>query len=175
MKYLICSDIHGSSDSASLLIQKFKSEKCDYILCLGDVLYHGPRNDLPQSYQPKEVIRILNEYKDSILCIKGNCEAEVDQMVLDFKIHDSFDGKINGIEAHLEHGHHLDAYTGDAQIILYGHTHIPVCQTKGNQCFINPGSITIPKAGSKRGYAIWDERSITGYTIDDEIIYEYSY
>lgn len=175
MKYLICSDIHGSSESVEYLIQKFKNEKCDLILCLGDVLYHGPRNDLPQNYNPKEVIRLLNEYKDFILCVRGNCEAEVDQMVLDFQILDSFDGIINGIKVHLEHGHHLDEYAGDAKIILYGHTHIPVCEVKNNQCYINPGSITIPKASSKRGYAIWDEHCITGYTMDNEKTYEYKY
>ena len=97
MKYLIVSDIHGSEDSAQIIYSKFKDEKIDKILCLGDVLYHGPRNDLPQSYKPKEVISILNSISNNIICIKGNCEAEVDQMVLSFKILDSYDATINGI------------------------------------------------------------------------------
>ena len=125
MKYLIVSDIHGASDSTRFILEEFEKEKCDKILLLGDVLYHGPRNDLPPFYNPKEVIKLLNPYKDKILCIKGNCEAEVDQMVLDFKILDSFDGILNDIEVHIEHGHHLDLYHGDAKLVLYGHTYIP--------------------------------------------------
>ena len=127
MKYLIVSDIHGASDSTRFILEEFEKEKCDKILLLGDILYHGPRNDLPPFYNPKEVIKLLNPYKDKILCIKGNCEAEVDQMVLDFKILDSFDGILNDIEVHLEHGHHLDLYHGASSLVLFGHTHIPEC------------------------------------------------
>lgn len=175
MKYLICSDIHGSIDSVEYLLKKFNDLKCDAILCLGDVLYHGPRNDLPAFYNPKEVIKALNGYKDKILCIKGNCEAEVDQMVLDFDILDSFDGIINNRKVHLEHGHHLDKYQGVCDVVLYGHTHIPTCEVKNNILYINPGSITIPKNNSKRGYAIWDSQKITGYSIDDDIVFEYTF
>lgn len=176
MKYLIVSDIHGAYDSASFIIDEFEREKCDYILLLGDVLYHGPRNDLPECYNPKKVISILNPYYDKIICVKGNCDAEVDQMVLNFKILDSYDGIINGIKTHLEHGHHLDLYDGDAKVVLFGHTHIPFndyCD-KGYRK-INPGSITIPKENSKRGYAIWDSNKITLYSIDKEVISEYTY
>lgn len=175
MKYLICSDIHGSIDSVNFLIKEFKNNNCDMIICLGDILYHGPRNDLPQAYAPKEVIKALNPLKDRIICVKGNCEAEVDQMVLDFKIHDFLDLKINGLNTHLEHGHHLDLYKGKSDIVLYGHTHIPVIHANGNQLFINPGSITLPKEGSKRGYAIWDDNKITLYTINKQIVSEYIY
>lgn len=174
MKYLICSDIHGSISSVDFLLDQFEKEKCDMIICLGDVLYHGPRNDLPEAYAPKEVIKKLNPLKDKIICIKGNCEAEVDQMVLEFKIHDLLDMEINGLSVHLEHGHHLDSYKGNADIVLYGHTHIPVIEKKGN-VFINPGSITIPKAGSKRGYAIWDNNKITLYGMDKTVVLEYKY
>ncbi|MBE6137599.1 MAG: phosphodiesterase [Erysipelotrichaceae bacterium] len=173
MKYLICSDIHGSIDSANFIANEFKKCSCDYIICLGDVLYHGPRNDLPEAYKPKEVITALNELKDKIICVKGNCEAEVDQMVLDFKINDYLDITINGIKSHLEHGHHLDQYNGDASIVLYGHTHIPSIEIMDNQVFVNPGSITIPKNGSARSYAIWDERRITIYSMDKKIVKEY--
>lgn len=176
MKYLIVSDIHGASDSAEFIINEFNKEKCDYILLLGDVLYHGPRNDLPAFYNPKKVISILNPYKDKIICVKGNCEAEVDQMVLDFKILDSFDGIINDIKCHLEHGHHLDLYKGDSKLVLYGHTHIPdnSYDIRGFH-LINPGSITIPKNNSKRGYAIWDNHKITLLSMDKEIVSEYIY
>ena len=86
MKYLVVSDIHGSIDSAEILIEKFLANKCDKILLLGDILYHGPRNDLPNKYAPKQVITLLNQYQDKIIAIKGNCDAEVDEMVLSFKI-----------------------------------------------------------------------------------------
>ena len=175
MKYLICSDIHGSINSVDFLIDKFYKLNCDMILCLGDVLYHGPRNDLPEYYSPKEVINALNPLSDKIICVKGNCEAEVDQMVLKFNILDFYDSNINGIDTHLEHGHHLDLYKGSANIVLYGHTHIPDCHLNNDKIYINPGSITIPKNGSKRGYAIWDNTSIIGYDIDDNIVFEYNY
>ena len=176
MKYLIVSDIHGAYDSVEFILDVFEKEKCEEILLLGDILYHGPRNDLPNNYLPKKVISLLNLYKDKIICVKGNCEAEVDQMVLDFKIYDSYDGILNGIKTHLEHGHHLDLYNGDAKLVLYGHTHIPD-NTIDSRGFhkINPGSITIPKNNTKRSYAIWDNNIITIYSIDNEVIYKYIY
>ena len=86
MKYLVISDIHGSAEAANIAIEAYKLHHCDYILCLGDILYHGPRNDLPSSYAPKQVISLLNPLKDKIIAVRGNCDAEVDQMVLDFSI-----------------------------------------------------------------------------------------
>ena len=170
MKYLIVSDIHGAVDSANVIKDVFFNNKCDKILCLGDILYHGPRNDLPYNYNPKGVIAILNPLKNYIIAIKGNCEAEVDQMVLDFKINDYLDMNINGYNTHLEHGHHLDMYNGKANIVLYGHTHIPDKTIKNNTLFYNPGSITIPKNNTKRSYAIWDDKKITLYDIDGNIL-----
>ena len=176
MKYLIVSDIHGAFDSVEFILDVFSKEKCDKILLLGDVLYHGPRNDLPNNYNPKKCIELLNPYKDKIICVKGNCEAEVDQMVLAFNILDSYDATINDIKVHLEHGHHLDLYNGDANIVLYGHTHIPD-NSKDLKGYIkiNPGSITIPKANSKRGYGIWDNHTITLYSMDKDLVSSYTY
>ncbi len=173
MKYLIVSDIHGSSDSAAKIVEIFNNEKCDQILCLGDVLYHGPRNDLPLYYEPKKVIALLNPLSDKIICIKGNCEAEVDQMVLNFKIYDYLDLDINGYKAHLEHGHHLDQYKGTPDVILSGHTHVPVLAKENNVLYVNPGSITIPKNNSERGYAIWDNNVITLYNLSGKEILSY--
>ena len=170
MKYLIVSDIHGASDSAQAISDVFLEEKCDLILCLGDILYHGPRNDLPNHYCPKNVIKILNPLKDKIVAIKGNCEAEVDQMVLDFKINDFIDMDLNGFNAHLEHGHHLDEYKGNPDIVLYGHTHIPDKTIKNKTLFFNPGSITLPKANSKRSYAILEKNIIKMYDINNNLI-----
>jgi len=170
MKYLIVSDIHGAIDSTNRIIEAFNLFDCDHILCLGDILYHGPRNDLPNNYNPKEVIKVLNEYKDNITWIRGNCDAEVDEMVLNFKCHDFIDKIINGFNSHLEHGHHLDLYNGNPNIILYGHTHIPDKTIKNNTLYFNPGSITLPKANSKRSFAIWGNNIITMYDIDFQIL-----
>ena len=170
MKYLIVSDIHGSSESAKIISDVFYREHCDMILCLGDILYHGPRNDLPLNYCPKEVIKILNELKDKIIAVKGNCEAEVDQMVLSFTIHDSYDMVIDNKKYHLEHGHHLDLYKGNDDVVLYGHTHIPDNTVKNNTLFYNPGSITIPKNNTKRSYAILENNVINLYDINGVLI-----
>ncbi len=179
MKYLIVSDIHGSRDSSIRIKEAYEKFNCDKILCLGDVLYHGPRNDLPLSYEPKGVIPILNDLKDNIICIWGNCEAEVDQMVLAFKISHSLDLNLNNTTVHIEHGHHLDDYIDNvenkAHIVLYGHTHIPKIEKDNNTVYINPGSITIPKNGSERGFAIWDNNKITLYTINGDIVDSYEY
>ena len=86
MKWMIASDIHGSAAYLEKLLEAYKQEKADRMLLLGDLLYHGPRNDLPEGYQPKRVIELLNGMKDDILCVRGNCEAEVDQMVLEFPV-----------------------------------------------------------------------------------------
>ncbi len=172
MKYLIVSDIHGSSDSCEFIYDEFKNGKYDQILCLGDVLYHGPRNDLPNNYNPKKCIEILNHIKDYIICVKGNCEAEVDQMVLSFKILDNYDFKYNNYNIHLEHGHHLDLYNGDANMIMSGHTHIPVLENKNGILYLNPGSITIPKGGFERSYAVMDEKGIAIYDLNKNTIYK---
>ena len=170
MKYLIVSDIHGSSESANIIVENFKNHKCDYILCLGDVLYHGPRNDLPVFYEPKKVISLLNEYADKILCVQGNCDAYVDQMVLNFKINEFLDLNLNGLECHLEHGHFLDKLDTNCKYVLYGHTHVSVIEEKDGITFINPGSITIPKNNTKRGFMILDGNCITHYDIYNNII-----
>lgn len=175
MKYLIVSDIHGGSKEAEFIINKFEEEKCDYLICLGDVLYHGPRNDLPENYAPKKVISLLNPYANKIICVKGNCEAEVDQMVLDFEILDSYDSYLNGKDCHFEHGHHLDLYEGAAEIVFTGHTHIPLCEEKNGYLNINPGSITIPKGGSAKSYILWEGHSIKCLDMENNVVFEYKY
>ncbi len=175
MKYLIVSDIHGGGVETKFIIDKFEKEKCDYIICLGDVLYHGPRNDLPKTYAPKEVIALLNKYATKIVCVKGNCDAEVDQMVLNFEILDSYDSYLNGLDCHFEHGHHLDLYNGNAQIVFTGHTHIPLCEQENGYLHINPGSITLPKNGSNKSYIIFEGHNIKCLDIDDNVVFEYNY
>ncbi len=173
MKYLIFSDLHGSSDKMKFLLDEFNKQKCDKLICLGDVLYHGPRNDLPEFYNPKEVISLLNPYKDKIICINGNCDAEVDQMVLDFKLNKEIDLIINNKKCHLEHGHHLEIKENNYDVILSGHTHISKIEKIGNTLYLNPGSISIPKNNTKNSYIIWEDNNIYLLDMTNNIVDKY--
>lgn len=161
MKLMIASDIHGSAYYCRKMIDAYKREKADRLLILGDILYHGPRNDLPKDYAPKEVIAMLNPLKNELLCVRGNCDTEVDQMVLDFPIlADYCFLSIDGHEILATHGHvyspdHLPPLK-EGDILLNGHTHIPANQMMRNYTYMNPGSVSIPKAGSAHGYMIYD-------------------
>lgn len=161
MKFLIASDIHGSAFWCSRLMQVLQQEKPDKLILLGDILYHGPRNDLPREYAPKQVISMLTEVQDKIICVRGNCEAEVDQMVLPFPCMSDFSQLMaDGKTFFLTHGHHwnpdkLPAISGGS-IFLYGHTHVKFDQTiDGIRC-LNPGSVSIPKDGSN-SYLIYED------------------
>ena len=174
MKYFVISDIHGDASSAAFLQEIVQFVQPDRILCLGDILYHGPRNDLPEHYAPKKVIPIMNALKDQIIAVRGNCEAEVDQMVLDFPCMADYNvlpfGKQN---IFMSHGHiyspdHLPCLR-ENDIFLSGHTHIPTAEKKNGIYLLNPGSITLPKGGHPRTYAILDEHSFTIYTMDHNV------
>ena len=160
MKYFVISDIHGDASSAAFLQEIVQFVQPDRILCLGDILYHGPRNDLPEHYAPKKVIPIMNALKDQIIAVRGNCEAEVDQMVLNFPVLADFAAVFaDGYTLYLTHGHHLDeaskaAAPGD--IVLYGHTHVPAFEQKNGDHYVNPGSVSIPKEGSRHSYMLWE-------------------
>ncbi len=166
MKYLIASDIHGSAYYCEKLLNRFKEEKADRLLLLGDLLYHGPRNDLPEGYAPKKVIELLNAYKDSIICVRGNCEAEVDQMVLDFPVMAEScmlsEGKALIMATH-GHIYNLSNQPklkkGD--ILLHGHTHVPANVETETFRYLNPGSVAIPKDGSVHSYMTFEKGSFT--------------
>jgi putative phosphoesterase len=179
MKFIIASDIHGDFDCAKALINVFENEKADKLIILGDVLYHGPRNDLPSGYNPKKVIGLLNSYKDRIICVRGNCDAEVDQMVLDFPILSDFRYiMVDGLRIFATHGHHYNIDTppilSDGEILIYGHTHIPMCKKVGKNIFMNPGSISIPKGGYKPSFMIYENRKFVIKTFDDENLFDIS-
>ena len=153
MKLMIASDIHGSAYYCEKMINAYKEEKADKLLLLGDLLYHGPRNDLPKEYDPKKVISMLNDIADEILCVRGNCEAEVDQMVLNFPVMAEY--CILYLENRMifaTHGHKFNEENlpslkkGD--IFLNGHTHIPKFTNHENYYYINPVSVSISKRGS---------------------------
>jgi hypothetical protein len=143
------------------MIEAYKRERADRLLLLGDILYHGPRNDLPKDYDPKAVIQMLNEMKEELLCVRGNCDTEVDQMVLDFPIlADYCILELGGHTIYATHGHHFNPQNlpplkrGD--ILLNGHTHIPANTEIGEYRYLNPGSVSIPKEGSAHGYMIYE-------------------
>ena len=168
MKLVVASDIHGSALYCRKFLDCYKKENADKLILLGDILYHGPRNDLPEEYAPKKVIEMLNDIKDEILCVRGNCDTEVDQMVLKFPILADYaflywrDKMI-----FVTHGHNFNLKNlpmlkkGD--ILLHGHTHIPACEKTDLCTYINPGSVSIPKENSAHSYIV-----IT----DDEIIFK---
>ena len=153
MKLVIASDIHGSAYWCGKLCELVEREQPDKLILLGDLLYHGPRNDLPRDYAPKQVIPMLSRYQDKILAVRGNCEAEVDQMVLPFPCMADF-AMLNcdGITMYLTHGH---LWNPDRlpplqprTVFLSGHTHVKLDELRGEVRCLNPGSVSIPKDGS---------------------------
>jgi putative phosphoesterase len=173
-KILIASDIHGDAETAARLVGIYKSSGAQKLLLLGDILYHGPRNDLPAGYAPKKVIELLNPLADEILCVRGNCDTEVDQMVLSFPIladyaYFSFDG----LNILATHGHKYNTQTppplAKGDILLHGHTHVPTAVEFGNDnLYINPGSLSIPKENSPKSYMIYENRSFSYMSLDGE-------
>ena len=178
MKILIASDIHGSAKYCWMLLERFREEKADRLLLLGDHLYHGPRNDLPEEYAPKQVTQMLNAYRDRIFCVRGNCEAEVDQMVLGFPVMAEYALMPLGERmVFITHGHIYNRENlppmqpGD--ILLHGHTHIPACEPAGPYMYMNPGSVSIPKDGSPHSYMTLENGIFTWKTLEGEIFDRY--
>ena len=176
MKFLICSDIHGSAHYCRILINRINEEKADRVIILGDILYHGPRNDLPEGYAPKEVIEMLNPLKNKLLCVRGNCDTEVDQMVLDFPILADYSVIPLGERLiYLTHGHKFNETNlppmncGD--ILLNGHTHIPKCTKHQDYIYMNTGSVSIPKEGSFHSYMILENEEFLWKNLENGEVY----
>lgn len=161
MKYIIASDIHGSAFWCEKLLQAFKNEQADKLLLLGDLLYHGPRNDFPKDYSPKNVFEMLNANQENIVCVRGNCDSEVDQMVLNFPImadYALFDGG-NGVTLFATHGH---LYNKDCppllkkkDVLLNGHFHTPCHEEMASGAiYANCGSVALPKDGTPHSYIV---------------------
>ena len=171
MKILIASDIHGSAYYCRKLLEALDREDAPRMLLLGDILYHGPRNDLPEEYAPKQVISLLNSLKDRVVSVRGNCEAEVDQMVLDFPVlADYCLMPVGERMMYCTHGHIYNEENlppmmpGD--ILLYGHTHVPRAELCGDKWMLNPGSVSIPKGGSVQSYAVLEDGTFTVKDMD---------
>lgn len=175
MKYFIISDIHGSSYYFEKAMKFYDSFKCVKLLILGDLLYHGPRNDLPYGHDVKKLVKLLNERKDLIIAIKGNCDAEVDQMVLDFQIEDNMYLTINGRNVYLTHGHHDDIKQKfkKGTLVLSGHTHVYKFSYENGVYYFNPGSISLPKQNQEHTFAILENDEITLYDIKGNILNTY--
>ncbi len=157
MKLFVASDIHGSAYYCRAMLDAFSASGAQRLLLLGDILYHGPRNDLPRDYNPREVIAMLNPLADKIICVRGNCDAEVDQMVLSFPIMSDYTLlELDGVSIFASHGHKFTAEEhpplAAGTLILSGHTHIPIFSEQGGLYFANPGSASIPKEGSAHSY-----------------------
>ena len=179
MKYFIASDIHGSAFYCDQLIEQFNTSGADKMILLGDILYHGPRNELPLGYEPKKVIEMLNAIGDKIICVRGNCDSEVDQMVLKFPMR-ATSGTVlleNGTTVYLTHGHLLDSILTVASMekervcVLYGHTHVPECTEDGNVVLMNPGSVSIPKAGSDYSFMTYENGVFEWKGVFDGLMY----
>ncbi|MGL4738358.1 MAG: phosphodiesterase [Cellulosilyticaceae bacterium] len=177
MKYLIFSDCHGSKSRVEKVLEVFEVEKCDRMILLGDVLYHGPRNPLPEGHDPKGVVALLNGYADRIIAIRGNCDTEVDQMVLEFPCLAEYAIIVEeGRTLFATHGHHYGPQQlpklAQCSVFLYGHTHLWELREEGGIILCNPGSIALPKEDRPATYGILDGLSLSIYTLDGEKLAE---
>ena len=178
---MIASDLHGDAECVAKLIERYNESGAERLVLLGDILYHGPRNDLPNGYAPKKVIELLNPIADELLVVRGNCDTEVDAMVLNFPILADYAYlSIEDLRIFATHGHkfNLDSLPplkkGD--ILLHGHTHVPATIPFGNEnLYVNPGSTSIPKENSPKSYVVLEENTFTFYDLDGNIYKEYTF
>ena len=176
MKILIISDIHGSSYYAEKIKEIDEREKPDQIILLGDLYYHGPRNDLTQEYNPMKVAGILNDFGTKLRTVRGNCDAEVDEMISDFKVEPQLQIQVNNKNVFFTHGRvHNKENIPDKEIdiMFYGHFHTGFIKEENGIIFANPGSISLPKNNTEHSYIIFDEEKITLKNVEGEIINEW--
>ena len=162
MKLMFASDIHGAADCCEKMLKRFDEERAEKLFLLGDILYHGPRNDLPADYAPKKVKAMLNERKNQLLCVRGNCDTEVDQMVLDFPIMAEYALLyLDGRTVFLTHGHKFNTdnppLLNNGDILLHGHTHVQTIDESRSYTYMNPGSVSLPKNGMPKSYMIYED------------------
>lgn len=175
MKYMFASDVHGSAYYCRKMLEAFELEKADRLVLLGDLLYHGPRNDLPKDYAPKEVISMLNGMKNKIYAVRGNCEAEVDQMVLEFPVMaDYCILAIDGKTLYATHGHVYNTSNlppmQDGDVLVHGHTHVLKAEQMEGYIWLNPGSVSIPKEGNPPTYAVLEDGVFSIKEFDGNIV-----
>lgn len=179
MKLMIASDIHGSAYYCRKLIEAYRRESADRLLLLGDILYHGPRNALPAEYDPQAVSEMLNEMCSEILCVRGNCDSEVDQMVLSFPIMADYClVSTESCTIFATHGHVFNEQTlpplKKNDILLHGHTHVPKCTEHDGYIYMNPGSVSIPKEDSPNSYMTVTDNHFEWKSLDGEVYLDYT-
>ena len=178
MKLVIVSDIHGSVLAAMRAVKEMEREGADYLISLGDVMYHGPRNPLPEDYNPAEVARVLNSVADRVIAVRGNCDSEVDQMLLDFPMMADYQVlPFDGFKFFMTHGHlfapdSLPAGLASGDIFAFGHVHIPMFEENNGILIFNPGSAALSKDGHPETYAVMDEKKIQIKTFDGDVYME---
>ncbi len=177
MKLFFISDIHGSLSSLNAALKCFHEERADQIVILGDALYHGPRNPLPDGYNPAETAGLLNQYKDRIIAVRGNCDSEVDQMLIEYPMMETYGiVQLADRKLFLTHGHiyhpddHPPLRAGD--ILAFGHIHLPLAEKRGEIFVFNPGSISLPKENNPPSYGLFDGGKLQVKTFDGEVLRE---
>ncbi len=175
MKLLFASDIHGSAKDCENLKRIFEEEKADQLILCGDLLYHGPRNDLPESYNPKQVIETLNSLSENIIAVRGNCDSEVDQMVLSFNLLCDYSVLyVDGIRMYVTHGHVYNKENpfkfNDNDVLICGHTHVLAAEKVDNYYYLNPGSVSIPKEENDKTYMIYENRCFAIKNFEGKVI-----
>lgn len=178
MKLMFASDLHGSLFFCNKLMEAYKKETPDKLILLGDLLYHGPRNDLTKDYDTLKVAEMLNSIKDNLICVRGNCDADVDRAVLEFPImSDYFIIYLDSRMLFLTHGHIYNKNNlpnlNDGDIIIHGHTHVPIIEKINNIIYMNPGSVSAPRQNNPNTFMIYDNHEFKIKDFDDNIIYEY--
>jgi len=176
MKLFFASDLHGSLPATEQVLDKFRQSGAEHLVLLGDILNHGPRNPVPEGYQPAQVAELLNQYADQIIAVRGNCDSEVDQMLLSFPMMESYSWVLmeSGQRLFLTHGH---LYNSDnrpvlkrGDVIAHGHTHIPCAELKGKQYIYNPGSVTFPKGGYPASYGMLNGNQLEVISFSGQVI-----
>ena len=179
MKLMFASDIHGDFACALAMMDAYVREGADKLILLGDILYHGPRNDLPEGYAPKKVIELLNQQKKHLVCVRGNCDTEVDQMVLEFPILADYMMIFEkGRRFFITHGHHYNTTTppllDEGDVLIHGHTHVLTVTPFGDGCvYLNPGSVSLPKEGNPKSYMIYEDGTFTIKTFEQKVLETY--
>ena len=166
MKIVFFSDVHGSPENVELLLEQIKSIQPDHLVLLGDALYHGPRNPLKPDYAPRVTAELLNSMKEKLTAVRGNCDSEVDQMMLEYPMMSDYAALLaDGHRFFLTHGHHWNPGNpppiGSGDVLCYGHTHIPQAERgSDNMTFFNPGSLSLPKGGYAPSFGIYEDHRL---------------